>query len=79
NLYLANCLINQVFVESFSNEPTNFDLFYYTIITFTTIGYGDITPLSIPAKIMSIITALTSGVCVTIFLSTVLSYNDEKI
>lgn len=78
NLYLATCLINQAFTGSFSNNPNNFDLFYYTIITFTTIGYGDIIPLTIPAKIMSIIISFSSVVCITIFLSTVLSYKEDK-
>ncbi len=77
NLYLATCLINQAFEGSYTNNPDNFDLFYYTIITFTTIGYGDITPISVPAKIMSIIVSLSSVVCITIFLSTVLSYEEK--
>lgn len=78
NLYLATCLINQAFPEAFSNNPTNFDLFYYTIITFTTIGYGDIIPLNNPAKIMSMIISFSSVVCITIFLSTVLSYEEDE-
>ena len=55
------------------------DLFYYTIITFTTVGYGDIVPLSIAAKIMSIVIATTSVICLTVFLSSVLSYKNEAL
>lgn len=78
NLFLATTIINQAYPGSFSNNPSGFDLFYYTIITFTTIGYGDIVPISIPAKIISIIISVTSVICLTIFLSTVLSYKEDK-
>lgn len=77
NLFMGTCIINQAYPGSFTNDPTSFDLFYYTIITFTTIGYGDIVPVSIPAKIISMIIAVTSVICITIFLSTVLSYKEE--
>lgn len=77
NLFMAVCIINQAYPGSFTNNPTSFDLFYYTIITFTTIGYGDIVPVSIPAKIISMVIAVTSVICITIFLSTVLSYKEN--
>ena len=77
NLFLAVVIINQAYPGAFSNNPTRFDLFYYTIITFTTIGYGDIVPIAVPAKIVSMIIAITSVICLTIFLSTVMSYNSE--
>lgn len=77
NLFLATCLINQIYPESFANVYTSFDLFYYTVITFTTIGYGDIIPLTIPAKLISIVISTTSVVCITIFLSSVLSYKES--
>ncbi len=78
NLFLAVCFINSADVNSYSGNPSNFDLFYYTIITFTTIGYGDIVPITIMAKIMSIIISTTSVVCITIYLSSVLSFNNEE-
>lgn len=77
NLYLAVCIVNSLHVNSFSNVNGNFSLFYYTIITFTTIGYGDIIPLTLAARILSIIISITSVVCLTIFLSSVFSYKDE--
>lgn len=78
NLFLAVCFINSADINSYTGNPNNFDLFYYTIITFTTIGYGDIVPVTVLAKIMSIIISTTSVVCITIFLSSVLSFNSEK-
>ena len=76
NLFLAVGIIEQSYPSAFTNNPTRFDLFYYTIITFTTIGYGDIVPVGIPAKIISMIIAITSVICLTIFLSTVMSYRE---
>ena len=52
-------------------------LFYYTIITFTTVGYGDIVPITMEAKIVSSLISITNIICITIFLSTILSYRDK--
>lgn len=78
NLFLAVVLINQASPNAFAGNPNNFDLFYYTMITFVTIGYGDIVPVSVPAKIISIIIGITSVICITIFLSTMLSHKSEQ-
>jgi Ion channel len=34
------------------------DYLYYEVITFTTVGYGDIVPSSLPAKVLAMFTAL---------------------
>ena len=77
NLYLAVCAINGIEPNSYTNANGDFSLFYYTIITFTTVGYGDIVPLSVGARIVSIVVSLTSVICITIFLSSILSYRDK--
>lgn len=38
--------------ENFSAHSGIFDYFYFSIVTFTTLGYGDITPVTIPEKIV---------------------------
>ncbi|WP_195989388.1 potassium channel family protein [Clostridium sp. D53t1_180928_C8] len=77
NLYLAVCFVSGSDKEAFTNSPSYFDLFYYTIITFTTVGYGDIVPITIEAKFVSILISLTNIICITVFLSTILSYRDK--
>ncbi len=77
SLYLGVCFISSNEPESYTNNPSYFDLLYYTIITFTTIGYGDICPVSPIAKFLSIIISCTSVLCLTIFISSVLSYKEK--
>lgn len=77
NLFLGVCLINSSGQNAYTGNESYFDLFYYTIITFSTIGYGDIVPLSRAAKIMSNIIATTSVICITVFVSSVLSYKED--
>ena len=76
-LFLGVCFINNSHTGAYTGNQNNFDLFYYTIITFTTIGYGDVTPVSILAKVISIVISTTSVICLTVFLSSVLSYKEN--
>lgn len=69
NLFIAVALINIFNPLAFNNTPNLFDLFYFTVTTFTTIGFGDIIPISIGAKLMVIIISFTSILCSTVFLS----------
>lgn len=77
SLFLGVCFISSSGIGVYTNNPTYYDLCYYTIITFATIGYGDICPVSPAAKFMSVLISLTSILCLTIFVSSVLSYKDE--
>lgn len=77
NLYVAVCAVSDLGGQAFANANGAFSLFYYTIITFTTVGYGDIVPLTIGARIVAIVISITSVICITIFLSSILSYREK--
>jgi hypothetical protein len=44
--------------QSLAGSRPLIDYFYYEIMTFTTVGYGDIVPHSTPGKLLAICTAL---------------------
>jgi len=45
-----------------SNAPAVFDSFYYTVVVVTTLGFGDIYPLSVDAKLFLIVQSVASAV-----------------
>lgn len=45
------------------------DLIYFSFITLTTSGYGDIVPLSPPAKFLSILEAITGQIYLTVMIA----------
>lgn len=78
NLYLGVCLGKSYDPNAFSNNPSNFDLFYFTIATFTTIGFGDIVPISIYAKGITILISISSVIVITIFLGSIFSFKQGE-
>jgi len=59
------------------DQETAVDLFYYLIVTFTTVGLGDIQPHTEIAKIVTILIALSGMFFTGIFVSVVLSIEGE--
>lgn len=55
-----------------------FDMLYYTVITFATVGYGDITPVGFSAKVVSVLTVFTSVLCITVLLSEILGVKKKS-
>jgi hypothetical protein len=45
------------------------DMLYYSFVTMTTVGYGDITPLSQPAKFLSILEAMMGQIYLTVLVA----------
>ena len=56
---------------------TKWKLLYYTVITFTTVGYGDISPAIFESQAVAILISITSVMCLIIFVSSVLSVKDD--
>ncbi|MGL4740763.1 MAG: ion channel, partial [Sarcina sp.] len=77
NLFLAVCTAYNVNINAYTNVNGYFSLFYYTIISFSTIGYGYIAPVSTLARAIAIVIAVTSILSLTIFISSILSYKDK--
>lgn len=52
---------------------SDFDLKYYSFVTLTSLGYGDITPVSIQAKSISVFIALVGQLYLTIVMAIIVS------
>ncbi len=80
NLYLGVLWVNtycgQAFLCTSNGLITNWTLLYYTIISFTTIGYGDIVATSVESQFMSIIISITSVLCLIIYFSSMMNIKD---
>lgn len=76
-LFLGVFLVNATFPGAYryviTDHPiTILDLFYYTVISFTTIGYGEIVPVRPESKVMAVIIAFTSVLCLGILVSSIM-------
>jgi hypothetical protein len=48
-------LINDLNPGSYSEPMTRFDALYFTVSTFATVGFGDITAISVPARFVTLL------------------------
>jgi voltage-gated potassium channel len=48
-------LVNELNPGSYSEPMTRFDALYFTVSTFATVGFGDITAISVPARFATLI------------------------
>ena len=62
-------IMAEVNPEAFSNISDKVDCFYYSITTLTTLGYGDITPKSSYAKLLSTSEAFVGQVYIAILIA----------
>ncbi|VAW22800.1 hypothetical protein MNBD_BACTEROID01-1933 [hydrothermal vent metagenome] len=68
--------ISEIYTEAFSgiqyNQPLLFrftNLLYFSIVTFTTVGYGDITPVIPVAKLLTVFEMMTAFVVIVFIIS----------
>ena len=70
-----NAFLNQI-----TGKPPNpTDLLYFCFVTLTSLGYGDIIPITQPAKIITMLTALSGVLFLAIFSSSLISRNHEPL
>jgi hypothetical protein len=48
-------LVNELSPGSYSEPMTRFDALYFTMSTFATVGFGDITAISVPARFATLV------------------------
>lgn len=77
NLFIGVVVVDGVDPSSFSSCPGVFDLFYYTMVTFATIGFGDIVPISNAAKGMAVLISGSSIFCLSVFLGSIYSMRSK--
>lgn len=82
DLYLFVLLVsgvsNNSFTNNYGNVTSKWQLLYFTIISFTTTGYGDITPNNTYGQLITALIAVTSVICLVIFISSVLAAIGNK-
>ena len=66
------------YIRNFNPEMVSIDMIYFSFTTLTTLGYGDITPLSYTAKMWSITEAMMGVMFLAIMISRVVSLFGSK-
>ena len=69
---------NSFYIRNFNPEMVSIDMIYFSFTTLTTLGYGDITPLSYTAKMWSITEAMMGVMFLAIMISRVVSLFGSK-
>ena len=65
-------------IRNFNPEMVSIDMIYFSFTTLTTLGYGDITPLSYTAKMWSITEAMMGVMFLAVMISRVVSLFGPK-
>ena len=66
------------YIRNFNPEMVSIDMIYFSFTTLTTLGYGDITPVSYTAKMWSITEAMMGVMFLAIMISRVVSLFGSK-
>ncbi len=60
---------NSDFIQTMELKDRTGELMYYSMVTLTTLGYGDITPLSAPARAMATMEAVVGQLYLTVLVA----------
>ena len=60
------------------NKESAVDLLYYLVITFTTVGFGDIQPHTLMAKMITILIAISGMLFTGIFVASILTLEEDS-
>ena len=66
------------YIRNFNAEMVSIDMIYFSFTTLTTLGYGDITPVSYTAKMWSITEAMMGVMFLAVMISRVVSLFGSK-
>ena len=51
----------------------NRDYFFFSFVTLTTLGYGDIVPLTVPARVFAVLEAVTGQLYIAVIIGKIIS------
>lgn len=77
SVFIDNVIILSIVVRllslcqcgSFWGISNYFDALYFTVVSFSTVGYGDVLPISIPAKIITMVIILSNILLLIVFIN----------
>lgn len=75
--FTGNTKVHHFIEAEVFNMESGIDLFYYLVITFTTVGFGDVYPQTPLAKVLTIMIALSGMLFSGMFVATILAVEEK--
>ena len=66
---LVNLFYDGAYISNVANELARADFVYYSFVTLTTLGYGDIVPINVQSKALALFIALAGQLYLTILIA----------
>ena len=79
NLFFAiEIVVPGSFTDPSGGEMTRFDFLYFSLTSLTTLGYGDVLPITGAARIFSVLESVSGVLYIAIFISTLIAIPGDK-